>query len=167
MPQRRDPEQRSTRAFTPHNPQAGGSCHIRSVQSPAVPRSRALCAAKAQQFRPFPCSLGSPRALCTECIPQHTFRTTHIVFDLEWRPEVYCRLFVHILALAQMFQHIPASLLALRGKKEQNQKAPVQTIISQIHVHNPKAITSDCHKLYFTMKVIFSQTVLGFDGVWF
>lgn len=111
--------------------------------------------------------LGLPRAPCTErCIPQHTLGTTHILFDLEWRPEVYCRVFVHILVLAQMFQHVPASLLALTGKKEQNQTKR-QTIISQIHVHNTKAITSGCHKLYFTMKIIFSQTLLGFACVWF
>lgn len=32
-----------------------------------------------------------------------SFVTTHTIFDLEWQPEVYCRLFVHILALVQRF----------------------------------------------------------------
>lgn len=133
-----------------------------------VPECPALCQ---KHFRPFSWGLCSPRAPYTECIPQHTFGTTHIMFDLEWRPEVYCRLFVHILVLAQMLQHIPTSPAALTGKKGQNQiknhPLPVQTIIPQIHVHNIRAITSDCHKLYFTMKVIFSQTVLGFVCVCF
>lgn len=115
-----------------------------SVQSPAVAQVKGPLCCQVSAVQALFLRLGLTQSSWTERVLQHNFGTTYIMSDLEWQPDVYCRLFVHILVLAQMFQHILASLLALTGKKEQNQTTkhplPVQTIISQIHVHNPKAI---------------------------
>lgn len=150
---RRDPKQRSSRAFTPHNPR------VETSGGPGLMSSPQLGQGQGQQFRPFPCSWGSPRAPCTECIPQHTFGTAHIMFDLEWQPEVHCRLFVHILVLAQMFQHIPASLLALTGKKEQNQ--------TRRHLHRQQSLKYTCPTQKLSFQIATSYILpLIFSPFW-
>lgn len=63
------------------------------------------------------------------------FRTTHIMFDLEGQPEVYCRLFVHVLVLVQRVWRVPAPPLALIGNKTKKPHfLTVQTVVSQIRL---------------------------------